>query len=269
MGAMVIGTVNQKGGQGKSQGVHFLSSVLAEEFDKKVLIIDFDPQGAQTSLLGFPENVLRENPQSDVSLIMGEQMNEITPISASDKIDAILSDDLLIEFNERFIRNKENLLKKLVNRFREQYDFILIDAPPNAGSMISAVMLASDRLFVPVKTNKLDERGTFKFFGDLIDIKDSYEKEPDKIIVAPNLYESIVKDHNVSLHSINTLHKEVLEENFKCDIVVTDPIPKRSVFGTAHSDEEHNNIITFIKQKARSNMELLDLLVDITKQVIS
>jgi len=58
MSAMVIGTVNQKGGQGKSQGVHFLSSVLSEELGKRVLIIDFDPQGAQTSLLGFTPRVI-------------------------------------------------------------------------------------------------------------------------------------------------------------------------------------------------------------------
>ena len=267
MSAKVIGSVNQKGGQGKSQGVHAMAMVLSKVMKKKVLVIDFDPQGAQTTLFGLEDNILEEHPESSVSLVFEKRIDEIVPLPISKRVDAVLSDYSLTEYSERSIKNKENLLKKLVNRFRDEYSYILIDSQPTVGTLMSSVVLASDDLFVPVKTNLLDEKGTLGFFDECLAVIDAYDKEIGKITLVPNLYESTVNDNKESLSNIKNNFPAYLHREYRGEVVVTKPIPKRSLFGAAASDGEINNILKFIEKKSRSNMDILVLLKEITKEV--
>jgi len=262
----VIGSVNQKGGQGKTQGIHAMSMVLAKTYKKKVLVVDFDPQGAQRFLFGVDDDILAQHPEANVALIFERRMDEISPLTISKRVDAILSDFSLSEYSERSIKNKENLLKKLVDKFRDQYDFILIDSHPTTGSLMSSVVIASDNLFIPIKTNYLDEKGTIGLFEELMAIMDSYDKEIGKITLIPNLYESVVNDHKESLSNIRNGFPRFLSQEYKGEIAVTKPIPKRALFGAAASNKEINNIVKFIEKKAPTNRDILVLLKEITRE---
>ncbi len=266
--AKVIGSVNQKGGQGKSQGAHAIAMVLADVFDKKVLVIDFDPQGAQSILFGIDNNFLDDNPMCNVALLFQNQMNEIVPFSVTEKIDAILANYSLNEFSSRVIRNKENLLRKLVDRFRGDYDYIIIDAEPTIGDLMTSVVLASDNLFVPIKTNLLDERGTIGFIEEFFTIIESYDKEIEKITLTPNMYESAVNDNKESLFNIKNNFPEFISRGYRGELVVTKPIPKRSLFGAAASDKDINNVLKFIEEKSRANMDIALLLKEITIEAV-
>lgn len=264
----VIGSVNQKGGQGKTQGVHAMAMVLAKIYKKKVLVIDFDPQGAQRTLFGVSDDILEEHPEANVALIFQNKMNDIVPLRMTKRIDAILSDYSLREYSERAIRNKENLLRKLVDKHKDNYDFVILDSQPTIGDLMSSVVLASDNLFVPVKTNLLDEKGTIGFIEELFAVMDSYEKEIEKITLVPNLYESSVNDNKESLSNIRNNFPKYLAQEYKGEIAVTKPIPKRSLFGTAASDKEINNVLKFIEVKSRTNMDIHMLLKEITEETV-
>ncbi|HHO42869.1 MAG TPA: ParA family protein, partial [Epsilonproteobacteria bacterium] len=244
MNCTTIASVNQKGGQGKSQGAHALAMVLSDIHHRRVLLIDFDPQGAQRLLCGYKENVFDNYPNANVSLIFEGKLFDIEPITVSERVDAVFSDYLLSEYAERVIRNKENLLRKLVERFKAHYDYIIIDSQPTTGSLMSSVVLAADKLFVPVKTNILDESGTVGFLDEVYAIMEAYDKEIEKIILVPNLYESNVNDKRESLSNIKNNHPKYLKSlGYKGEVLVAPPIPKRSLFDSAASDPEVYNIV--------------------------
>jgi len=264
--AIVIGSVNQKGGQGKTQGIHFLCMVL-NKMKKKILVIDFDPQAGQTTMFGLPENILEENNYADISLIYKKQIEAIVPMRISKRVDAILSDYKLGEVIENNIKNKENMLSKLVERFKEDYDYILIDSQPTIGTLMTSVILASDKLFVPIKTSYLDERATKSFFEELSSVIEAYNTSIEKICLVPNLYESGTKDGAASLSNIEDNYEHFLknELGFQGEIVVTSPIPKRVVFGEGVSSTKYNNIIKYLeKKKDKSNKDLVEKLISIT-----
>jgi len=269
MSCVTIASVNQKGGQGKSQGAHALTMVLSSIYGKRVLLIDFDPHGVQKLLCGYKENILDAYPSANISLIFEDKLLDIDPIRVSEKVDAIFSNYLLAEYAERNIKNKENLLSKLVKRFEEEYDYIIIDSLRTTGSLMTSVVLAADKLFVPVKTNILDESGTVGFLDEVYAIMEAYDKEIEKITLIPNLYESNVNDKRESLSNIKNNHPKYLKSlGYKGEVLVAPPIPKRSLFDSAASDPEVYNIVKFIEKKAKSNRDILTLLKTITEMSI-
>lgn len=148
--ARIIAVANQKGGVGKTTTAINLSACLAER-NKKVLVIDIDPQGNTTSGLGINKNKLE---LTVYQMIIGEcSLQECLIKSDIDNLDILPSNVNLAgaEIELIGIKNREYILKNHVNEIKENYDFIIIDCPPSLSTLTVNAMTTADTVLVPIQ----------------------------------------------------------------------------------------------------------------------
>ena len=146
----IIAIANQKGGVGKSTTAINLSASLAEA-GKKVLIIDIDPQGNTTSGVG----VEKENLESTLyELLLGDcQLSDCLISDIYENLSIIPSnvDLAAAEIELVGVENREFLLKRQIDKIRDQYDFIIMDCPPSLNILTINAMTTADSVIVPIQ----------------------------------------------------------------------------------------------------------------------
>lgn len=148
--AKVIAVVNQKGGVGKTTTAVNLASCLGYK-GKKTLLIDADAQGNSTSGMGFEQ----ENISLSIYDCMAEpEKTEEAVIKTKYKNLSIIasSPDLAgAEVEMAYEEEREFFLKRVVDKVKNDYDFILIDSPPALGILMLNILTASDSVLIPVQ----------------------------------------------------------------------------------------------------------------------
>lgn len=143
--AKVITFTNQKGGVGKTTSSSALIAGLANK-GYRVLGIDLDPQGN----LGFYFGIDIENSKT-IYEAMKKQSDLDEVIQTSDKVDIVPSNILLsgaeLEFNKS---GREFMVKDLIARVKDRYDYIIIDTPPSLNVLTVNAYVASDFLIIPM-----------------------------------------------------------------------------------------------------------------------
>ena len=146
----IIAVANQKGGVGKTTTSTNLSACLAE-LNKKVLLIDIDPQGNATSGVGVDKNQL-ENTVYEMSI--GEcEMEECLLKDVIDNLDLLPSNVNLsgAEIDLIGVEEREYILKKKIDEIKDNYDFIVIDCPPSLNMLTVNAMTTADSVLVPIQ----------------------------------------------------------------------------------------------------------------------
>lgn len=147
---VVIAVTNQKGGVGKTTSTVNLAYCLAKDAKKKVLLIDFDPQGNATSGLGIDKTTLEK---TILDVIQGD-----IPLSAA--IIPTETKNLHLVPATPQLANAEVELAKAERRFTrlkgaladfEEYDFILIDSPPSLSLLTVNGLIAANYVLLPVQ----------------------------------------------------------------------------------------------------------------------
>ncbi|MEI1277433.1 MULTISPECIES: ParA family protein [Leptospira] len=147
----IVSISNQKGGVGKTTTSINLAANLAA-IGKKVLIVDFDPQGNSGSGLGFEINTLQN---TSYELLIGESSAaECIKRTDIENLHIIPSNinlsgaeaDLLGE------ENREYRLKDAIGHLRTEYDYILIDCPPSLGVLTINALSAADSVMITLQT---------------------------------------------------------------------------------------------------------------------
>ena len=146
----IIAIANQKGGVGKTTTSINLSSCLANE-GKKVLLVDIDPQGNATSGVGIIKQYL-EN--TVYELFLGEcRISECLTQSVVDNLNVLPSNVNLsgAEIDLIGVEDREFILKKDLDQIKELYDYIIIDCPPSLNVLTVNAMVAADSVIVPIQ----------------------------------------------------------------------------------------------------------------------
>lgn len=172
----IISICNQKGGTGKTTTTVNLSAALAE-LNKKVLIIDIDPQGNATSGVGINKSELENSAYEvllnkcsiEAAIIKGVYPNlDVVPCN-------INLTGAEIELVGVFSR--ETRLKKAVEEVRDDYDYVFIDSPPSLGLLTLNALVASDRLIVPIQCEFYALEGVSQLMNTLNLVKEGLNPE--------------------------------------------------------------------------------------------
>lgn len=146
----VIAVFNQKGGVGKTTTNVNLSASLGK-MGKKVLVLDLDPQGNTTSGYGIDKNEV-ENTIYEI-MLDGVDINETILKTEFDNIDIVASATELagaeIELSD--IDEREFILKKAIDKVKDNYDYIFIDCPPSLGMLTINSLTAVDSVLIPIQ----------------------------------------------------------------------------------------------------------------------
>lgn len=146
----IIAVANQKGGVGKTTTTINLSACLAEK-GKKVLTIDIDPQGNTSSGLGIDKNNL-EN--TIYELMIGEcTIDECLLSNVIENLSVLPSNVNLAgaEIELIGIDDKEYILKKEIDKIKDNYDYLIIDCPPSLNTLTVNAMTTADTVLVPIQ----------------------------------------------------------------------------------------------------------------------
>src|SRR3954469_25023652 len=149
--ALVLAVVNQKGGVGKTTTAVNLSASLAAQ-EKRVLVVDLDPQGNATSGLGIPRDQGERPTVYHALLGEAEARSAVLPTQVPHLFALPSSADLVgAELELVSLEARETRLRAALEPLRAEYDYILIDCPPSLGLLTINALVAADRVLVPLQ----------------------------------------------------------------------------------------------------------------------
>lgn len=185
----IISIINQKGGVGKSTTAVNLASALGE-LGKKVLIVDFDPQGNSTSGLGIEKEELEQcvydallNDVPAQNLLIQANCNNVTVIPATIQLAGAE-----IELVSAMAR--ETRLKELLEPVQENYDFVFIDCPPSLGLLTINALTAADSVLIPIQCEYYALEGVTKLLESMRMVKSKINKGLEVFGVLLTMYDS-------------------------------------------------------------------------------
>lgn len=149
----VISITNQKGGVAKTTTTAEIGEILAKYFDKKVLLIDLDPQASLSSIKYDMVEIINKELDTMDKVMLGESDIDDCIINIKDNLDLApatlyLSD---AELNIASAMSREFILKEAIAKVKDKYDYILIDCPPSRGILTVNALVASTDVLIPVQ----------------------------------------------------------------------------------------------------------------------
>jgi len=200
---LIIAITNQKGGVGKTTSAINLSAALAF-MGKNTLLIDTDPQ-AHSSLSVMRDPHAQEKSIYDVLVDGDKPIKDVILQSTIPGLKVIMSKIAMAKLESTLIGEIDGhyRLKDRLDSIKKEYDFIIIDTPPNLGLITLNSLVAADHILIPIQSSFLCLEGT----DDLLETIDKVRK-----VANPNLQ---VLGVMITMHDKRTNISKDVEERIK------------------------------------------------------
>ena len=176
MSKRIIAVANQKGGVGKTTTSINLSSSLAH-FNRRVLLIDMDPQGNASRGLGLDSSILKYTIFD--GLFKGVDVNKIIRKTIMKNLDILPSSLILARMDVEMMSRQEHpyfMLKNLLKDIKKSYDYFIIDCPPSLGMLSINALVAANKVLIPVQCEYFALDAVAQVLSTIKQIQGEYNK---------------------------------------------------------------------------------------------
>ncbi|WP_026701704.1 ParA family protein [Salibacterium aidingense] len=243
----------QKGGVGKTTSASITSYLLAEYYNYKVLAIDFDSQGNMTLFL--TQQNIYDFHEYTILEAMKEKNAEKYIHRITDNLHIIPAEDYLITIN-RYLHttyrgkgDPSQLLKEILEPIKHDYDYIVIDLPPNLGDQTINGLTASDYTVVVLQSDPLSYDALDRYMDFLNGVKE--HTNPDLYLagILTTMLDSRVVLDSTILDSVKEVYDDIV---FNSIIKRRSRIKEFSNTGISHSTKNDQEVlepyIVFVKE---------------------
>ena len=225
---MIISFTNQKGGVGKTTSAVNIAATVAS-LDKKVLLVDFDPQGNASTGVGFMD---RSNLKSTYDVITNnlpiEEAIKRTEFKNLDLVPSTI--DLAgAELEIADLESRERILKRALAAIEDKYDYIFIDCPPTLGLLTINALVASEGLIIPVQCEFYALEGLVQLTNTVESIKAYHNPGLETIGILVTMFNSRLNITQSIMHELRNYYGNLL---FKTNIVRNVRLAEAPSYGT-------------------------------------
>ena len=215
----IISIANQKGGVGKTTTSVNLSAALGV-LEKKVLLIDSDPQGNASSALGFD---FKNGHKGLYDILSGfEPIKKVIKKSSSPNLDLVASNIDLVGIEIELINEskREYRLKSALDSISKNYDFIIIDCAPSLGLITINALTACNSVIVPIQCEYFALEGLGKLLNTIKSIQKIHNEELDIEGLLLTMFDTRLRLSNqvvdeVIKHFGEMVFKTIIKRNIK------------------------------------------------------
>lgn len=215
----IIAVANQKGGVGKTTTAVNLAACLGV-LEKKVLLIDSDPQANASSGLGIDIDNVRLGTYQLLEHICSAQDAVINTSAPNVDLIAAHIDLVAIEIELIDLEEREYMLLKALQPIKDLYDYILIDCAPSLGLLTLNALTASDSIIIPIQCEYFALEGLGKLLNTVKSVQKIHNKTLDIEGLLLTMYDSRLRLSNqvveeVQNHFNDMVFKTIIQRNVR------------------------------------------------------
>lgn len=215
----IIAIANQKGGVGKTTTSVNLAASLGV-LEKKVLLIDADPQANASSGLGIDVTSVEKGSYQLLEHIISADEAIVTTTSPNVDLIPAHIDLVAIEIELVDKKNREFKMKESLQSIKDKYDYILIDCAPSLGLLTLNALVAADAVLIPIQCEYFALEGLGKLLNTVKSVQNIHNPKLDIEGLLLTMYDSRLRLSNqvveeVRKHFQNMVFKTIIRRNIK------------------------------------------------------